>query len=70
MKTLKSRLEQLEASIRQASTRVLTDGERAIRIARMLEKKAPGHERILEMLACTEPAKVPAPLISSVTTQP
>jgi PleD family two-component response regulator len=50
MTTLEKRISQLEESQAKVNARTLSDVERAVRISRMLATRAPGWERIWELL--------------------
>lgn len=50
MASLETRLEKLEQAKRSTLSRTLTDAERAIRAIWMIETKAPGWERLAELL--------------------
>lgn len=51
MSSLETRLEKLEQAKRTASSRVFTDAELAVRLIWMIDTKAPGWERVAELLA-------------------
>lgn len=51
MSSLENRLEKLEQAKRTASSRVWTDAELAVRAIWMIDTKAPGWERIAELMA-------------------
>ena len=51
MSSLETRLEKLEQAKRIASSRVWSDSELAVRAIWMIDTKAPGWERVAELLA-------------------
>ena len=51
MSNLETRLEKLEQTKRYAASRVFSDAELAVRCIWMIDTKAPGWERVAELLA-------------------